>query len=120
MRKALGSISIVVQARPGEGPILAELIREAVEETGLIAFIRAEGYAFMPSEAVGRLGLPHLRLALMDDRISLWVRDPHKLGLGPFGAEELYRGIIEGVRAAASVVSDYCSKRGLEAIIQVP
>ena len=120
MRKALGSISIVVQAQPGEGPFLAELIREAVEKTGLMAFIRAEGYAFMPSEAVGQLGLPHLRLALIGDRVSLWVRDPHKLGLGPFEAEELYQSIMEGVRAAVSVITDYCSKRNLEAIIQVP
>ena len=120
MRRVLSSISVVVPALPGEGPSLAERIREAVEEAGLTAFVRAEGYAFMPSEAVGRLGLPHLRLALVGDRISLWVRDPHKLGLGPFGAEEIYQGIMRAVRAAASVVEDYCSERGIEAIIEVP
>ena len=120
MCKALGSISIVVPALPGDGPILAERIREAVEETGLRAFIRAEGYAFMHSELVGMLGLPHLRLALVGDRISMWVRDPHKLGLGPIGAEELYEGIMRAVEAAVSVIRDYCSEKGVEALIYVP
>ena len=120
MRRALSSISIVVPARPGDGPALVERIREAVEEAGLKAFVRAEGYAFMHSELVGVLGLPHLRLALLGDRVSMWVRDPHKLGLGPLGAEELYEGIMRGVRAAASVVRDYCSEKGVSAIIQVP
>ena len=40
---------------------------EAVEEAGrhgLKAFRRAEGYALMENEAVGRLGLPHLRVVV--------------------------------------------------------
>ncbi len=121
MRKSLSSIAIVVFVPPHDAPKLAEHVREAVEGAGLKAFVRAEGYAFMQSEEVGRLGLPHLRLALIEGRISMWVRDPYKLGAGPgLVAEELYDGIVRGARAAASVIRAYCSEKGAEAIINVP
>ena len=124
MRRDLSSISIVVFPAPGDEVRLAERIRRAVERAGLKAFPRAEGYAFMPSEAVGALGLPHLRLAMMGDRIVMWVRDPFRLGEACRGAglspEELYEGITRAARAAASEVMAYCSEKNAGAMIQVP
>ena len=124
MRKALSSIRLVVFPLPGDTPYLVERLREAVVNAGLLAFVRAEGYAFMHTELVGIYGLPHLRLAVMDDRISMWVRDPDKLGLGPelpgLPVDKLYEGILRAARAAASVIREYQAERGVEALISVP
>ena len=124
MRRGLSSISIVVFPVPGDEAGLAERIRRAVEGAGLKAFIRAEGYAFMPSEVVGILGLPHLRLAVVEGRIVMWVRDPHRLGEGCLEAglrpEELYESITRAARAAASEVMAYCSETGAEAMVRMP
>jgi len=123
-RRALTSIRVLIFPRPEDIPELVERVREAVERTGLRAFLRAEGYAFMQTELVGIYGLPHLRLAATEDRISLWVRDGHKLGLGPelpgLSVEQLYEDIVEGARAAASVIERYRDERGIGALIQVP
>jgi len=124
MRRALSSIRLVVFPLPGDTPYLVERLREAVVNAGLLAFVRAEGYAFMHTELVGIYGLPHLRLAATEDRISLWVRDGHKLGLGPelpgLSVEQLYEDIVEGARAAASVIERYRDEKGIGALIQVP
>mgnify|MGYP000392013248 FL=1 len=123
-RRALASILVLIFPRPEDIPELVERVREAVERTGLRAFLRAEGYAFMQTELIGIYGLPHLRLAVTGDRISLWVRDGHKLGLGPelpgLSAERLYEDIVEGARAAASVIERYRDEKGIGALIQVP
>ena len=122
MRRGLSRIAILVFPLPEDIPALVDRIREAVEEAGLKAFVRAEGYAFMQSELVGVYGLPHLRLAITGDRICLWVRDPSSLGQGlpDLSVEELYEGIVEGARAAASVIEEYCAERGLEPLISLP
>lgn len=124
MRRSLSSISIVVFLLPGDEQGLVERIRRAVEGAGMRAFIRAEGYAFMPSEVVGALGLPHLRLAVVEDRIVMWVRDPFRLGEGCLEAglapQDLYEGITRAARAAASEVLAYCSEKGAGAIVHVP
>ena len=123
-RRALGSIRLLVFPSPEDIPALVERVREAVEDAGLKAFIRAEGYAFMQTELIGVYGLPHLRLAATNDRICLWVRDPDKLGLGPelpgLSTDELYEGILKGARAAASVIRGYQAEKGVEAVISVP
>jgi len=123
-RRALSSIRVLVFPPPEDIPWLVERVREAIEETGLRAFLRAEGYAFMQTELVGVYGLPHLRLAATGDRICVWVRDGHKLGLGPelpgLSADELYEDIVRGARAAASVIERYRDEKGVGAMISVP
>jgi len=123
-RRALTSIRVLIFPEPEDIPELVERVREAVEGTGLRAFLRAEGYAFMQTEMIGIYGLPHLRLAATGGRICLWVRDGHKLGLGPelpgLSADQLYEDIVRGARAAASVIERYRAERGLSALIQVP
>lgn len=108
----LQEVKMLIMLRPD---LVGEFVREvleAVRRAGLNPYPRAEGYAFMRNEAVGRLGLPHLRCAVMTDRVVIWVRDPHNLrddllGAAGMSADEYLEELMKAVWEIARVYEKY-------------
>ncbi|RLE97634.1 MAG: hypothetical protein DRJ96_03385 [Thermoprotei archaeon] len=110
--EGLQEIQMLIILRPG---LVREFVREvleAVRRAGLNAYPRAEGYAFMRDEIVGRLGLPHLRCAVMLDRVVVWVRDPYNLrndllSAAGMSADEYFEEIMVAAGEIARVYEKY-------------
>jgi len=91
--------------------ILSEIL-EAMKSIGLNPEKRAEGYAFTPSHEAAVIGLPHLRLAKIDDLLTVWVRAPHGLNenrcrAAGLNVEELYQKLLEGAEKIAEIFRKY-------------
>ena len=116
------NMTIILEPELIEG-LTREVVVE-VEKMGLKAFVRAEGYAFMRSEVVGQLGLPHLRYAVAGDRAMVWVRAPYRLredllAAAGFSIGEYCREVLEAARRIASVFEKY-GDRARGVLIELP
>jgi len=74
----LSSIRLIAVLRGSTEKVIEE-IREKLAKHGVQMFLRAEGYAIARDEAVAKAGLPHLRLAVSQNAVSMWVRSPESL-----------------------------------------
>ncbi|MCD6510694.1 MAG: hypothetical protein J7L11_09960 [Thermoprotei archaeon] len=104
----LRNIELVIALKSSEMEKLRRKIREAAEEAGFKVYLRAEGYALMRDESVGFLGLPHLRVAFIGNRVIVWVRNPYGLK-------------VNFLRLAGLSPSDYYSEilRVVEKLVKV-
>lgn len=114
-RRALAKISINIILQPELINSLTKEVIKSVEDMGLRAFIRADGYAIMKNDTVGRIGLPHLRYTIMGDRVSVWVRDSFRLSkellsLSGFRLEEYCQEILAVANKIAELFKKYENK----------
>jgi len=113
--RILGKIHFTIVLEPEHIGEFKERIVETVENAGLKAYVRADGYAIMQNEMVGALGLPHVRLGIVEDKVMVWIRDPHKLDgelieKAGLGVEEYVMQILNVTRALLDVFNLYREK----------
>lgn len=94
---------------------LMEEILEVGKSLNLEPERRAEGYALTPSHRAAAIGLPHLRIAITENLITVWVRSPYALDeekcrLVGIDAEELYRRLLTGAIKMAEILRKYSEK----------
>ena len=124
LRSRLVNVHMVLKAGEVDVENILNDVLEAVKSVGLNPERRAEGYAFTPSHEAAVIGLPHLRLAVIDDLLSVWVRAPHGLDenlcrMVGLDVEELYQKLLEGAEKIAEVFRKY-SKKGEFMQISLP
>ena len=112
LRRRLAEIRIVLRLDEGDPEEIIDELLEAGRAAGLNPERRAEGYALAPSRLAAALGLPHLRIGLLDSLLMIWVRAPHSLDdllceVAGLSAEKLYEMILSGARRMAEVLRRY-------------
>ena len=90
-------------------------ILEAEKSIGLEPWRRAEGYALTPSTKAAVAGLPHLRIAKIDDLLTVWIRAPYALDenrcrMVGLEAGDLYRRLLAGAKKIAEIFRKYSEK----------
>ncbi|RLE72305.1 MAG: hypothetical protein DRZ80_07370 [Thermoprotei archaeon] len=113
--RILRKIHFTIVLEPEHIGEFKERIVETVENAGLKAYVRADGYAIMQNEMVGALGLPHVRLGIVEDKVMVWIRDPHKLDgelieKAGLGVEEYVMQILNVTRALLDAFNLYREK----------
>ena len=113
--RILRKIHFTIVLEPEHISEFKERIVETVENAGLKAYVRADGYAIMQNEMVGALGLPHVRLGIVEDKVMVWIRDPHKLDgelieKAGLGVEEYVMQILNVTRALLDAFNLYREK----------
>ena len=122
--KNLCKISLVIILNPETIPRFKEEIKRVAEQLGMKVYLRAEGFAFAKNNKVIILGLPHPRLRVLDDKVSVWVRAPYKFnekliksaGLSP---DEYYNEIITLANSIRDIFIKYKDKAKI-IFIQIP
>lgn len=115
MREGLARIHITLKASPERVEEITEEILEVGRSAGLNPEKRAEGYALMPSREMAVMGLPHLRVAIMEEILTIWVRAPYSLdeerceGAG-ISAGELYEMLLAAAVKMAEILRKHSAK----------
>lgn len=112
LKRELASINLVLKIEPTFIKKICDEILEIAGSKGLQIERRAEGYALTPSPEAAVVGLPHLRLALRGDVVTMWVRAPYslseelceKVGLKP---ETIHQMLLKAAQEIASLFRRY-------------
>ena len=94
---------------------IEEIMNEVLDigkSFGLNPEKRVEGYALTPSHQAAVIGLPHLRVAQINDLIMVWIRAPYALDeerckLLGLDAEQLYQKLLYAAREIAEILKKY-------------
>lgn len=116
MRQGLARIHMTLKAPPEHINRIVREILEAGRSIGLNPEERAEGYALTPSHEVAIMGLPHLRVAIMEDILTIWVRAPYSLDEkrcenAGISVGKLYELIIAGAVKIAEILEKHSMER---------
>ncbi len=122
--RLLQSIRLAITLKPNKIQDLKRKIPKIAKELGVYAYPRAEGYALMHDESVGALGLPHLRIAFVENRSIVWVRDPYNfkvnfLRLAGYSIERYYNEILRIAKKLEEVFRSF-QKDAEELSISLP
>jgi hypothetical protein len=109
IRQRLAKIHLTLKAPPKRIQKILDEVLEAGRSVGLSPERRAEGYALIPSREAAVMGLPHLRVAVISDLLTVWVRAPYSLGeerctIAGIDAGELYEMILAGAMRIAEIM----------------
>lgn len=118
MREGLAKINMTLKTSPERIDEVMKEILEAGKSVGLNPEKRAEGYALTPSREAAVMGLPHLRVAIMGDILTIWVRAPYSLDdvkceSAGMSARELYEMIVIGAVRIAEILRRYAEREEL-------
>jgi hypothetical protein len=109
MRQGLARIHFTLKAPPKRIEKILDEVLEAGRSVGLSPERRAEGYALLPSHEAAVIGLPHLRVSVINDLITAWVRAPYALDeercmVAGINAGKLYEMLLAGAVRIAEIM----------------
>ena len=123
-KKKLGSINLFIILDSDNMEKLKKDVYEAAQRFGIEVKLRAEGFAFMRDNNVARLGLPHLRFGIIDNRAIVWVRSPNSFNFGlirraGFDPKKYYNELISLANLLKETFKRYKDKSS-SIFLQVP
>jgi hypothetical protein len=109
MRQGLARIHLTLKAPLKRIEKILDEVLEAGRSVGLSPERRAEGYALLPSREAAVIGLPHLRVAVINDLLTVWIRAPYALDedrcmVAGIDAGKLYEMLLAGAVRIAEIM----------------